>query len=201
MTGLPATPTRTSETPSAETPSTETPLTETPLTETPLTETPRWLTPRERRAWLSYLLMTQLLDNALDRQLQRDADIPHGYYLLLAMLSEAPGRAMRMTELAEITNSSQSRVSHAVARLEEAGWVRREKCPTDRRGSIAALTDAGYATVVAAAPGHVEAVRANLFDALTSDQVEQLLAIAESALDRLDPDGSARAARSIPKTG
>src|SRR3954469_3310736 len=154
MTGLPATPTRTSETPSAETPSTET-----PLTETPLTETPRWLTPRERQAWLSYLLMTQLMDNALDRQLQRDADIPHAYYLLLAMLSEAPGRAMRMTELAEITNSSQSRASHAVAPREDAGLVRREKCPTDRRGSIAALTDAGYAAVVAAAPGHVEAVR------------------------------------------
>jgi DNA-binding MarR family transcriptional regulator len=140
------------------------------------------------------------MDNALDRQLQRDADIPHAYYLLLAMLSEAPGRAMRMTELAEITNSSQSRVSHAVARLEDAGLVRREKCPTDRRGSIAALTDAGYAAVVAAAPGHVEAVRVNLFDTLTPDQVEQLIAIAESALDRLDPDGSVRAARSIPRT-
>ena len=157
--------------------------------------TPRWLTPRERHAWLSYLLMTQLLDGALDRQLQRDAAIPHAYYLLMAMLSEAPGRSLRMSELAEITNSSQSRVSHAVARLEEAGWVRRERCPTDKRGSIASLTGAGYAAVVAAAPGHVEAVRHHLLDALTPDQVEQLIGICEAALDRLDPDASIRDAR------
>jgi DNA-binding MarR family transcriptional regulator len=160
-------------------------------------ESPRWLTPRERHAWLSYLVMTQLLDGALDRQLQRDADIPHAYYLLLAMLSEAPGRALRMSELAEITNSSQSRVSHAVTRLEHAGWVLREKCPTDRRGNIARLTDAGYAAVVAAAPGHVAAVRENLFDALTAEQVEQLIAICEAALARLDPDGRARAAHAL----
>jgi DNA-binding MarR family transcriptional regulator len=160
-------------------------------------EPPRWLTPRERHAWLSYLVMTQLLDGALDRQLQRDADIPHAYYMLLAMLSEAPGRALRMSQLADITNSSQSRVSHAVARLEEAGWVRRERCPSDRRGSVARLTDAGYAAVVAAAPGHVAAVRANLFDALTPEQVEQLIGICEAALARLDPDASARAARSL----
>jgi DNA-binding MarR family transcriptional regulator len=160
-------------------------------------KSPRWLTPRERHAWLSYLVMTQLLDGALDRQLQRDADIPHAYYLLMAMLSEAPGRALRMSQLAEITNSSPSRVSHAVARLEEAGWVHREKCPTDRRGNVARLTDAGYAAVVAAAPGHVEAVRENLFDALSPEQVEQLIAICEAALARLDPDASARAARSL----
>jgi DNA-binding MarR family transcriptional regulator len=144
--------------------------------------------------------MTQLLEGALDRQLQREADIPHAYYLLLAMLSEAPDRALRMSELAEITNSSQSRVSHAVARLEEAGWVRREKCPTDKRGSVAILTDAGYAAVVAAAPGHVEAVRSNLFDALTPEQVEQLIGICEAALDKLDPDASIRAFRAAARS-
>ena len=94
---------------------------------------PRWLTDRERHAWLSFLATTSLLEDALDRQLQRDSDLPHAYYLLMAMLSEAPGRAMRMTQLAEITNSSPSRISHAVARLEEAGWVQRAKCPTDKR--------------------------------------------------------------------
>jgi DNA-binding MarR family transcriptional regulator len=158
---------------------------------------PRWLTDRERRVWLSYLLTSQLLEEALDRQLRRDAGLPHAYYLLMAMLSEAPGRALRMTDLAAITNSSQSRVSHAVARLENAGLVRREKCPTDRRSSIATLTDAGYAAVVAAAPGHVEAVRDSLFDALTPEQVDQLAAICEAALARLDPDGSSGTARTL----
>jgi DNA-binding MarR family transcriptional regulator len=156
---------------------------------------PRWLSAGERHTWLSYLLATQLLEDALDQQMRRDAGLPHGYYLLMAMLSEAPGRSLRMTDLAEITNSSQSRVSHAVARLEEAGLVRREKCPTDRRGNTAVLTDAGYAAVVAAAPGHVEAVRAHLFDALTPEQIQQLTAICEAVVGRLDPDGHARAGR------
>jgi DNA-binding MarR family transcriptional regulator len=152
-------------------------------------ESPRWLTPRERHAWLSYLVMTQLLDGALDRQLQRDADIPHAYYLLLAMLSEAPGRALRMSELAGITNSSQSRVSHAVARLEEAGWIRRERATDDKRGNVAVLTDYGYAMVVRTAPGHVAAVRDNLFDLLTDEQVQQLSEICAAVLDKLDPEG------------
>jgi DNA-binding MarR family transcriptional regulator len=106
--------------------------------------------------------------------------MPHAYYLLLATLSEAPGRALRMTDLAAVTNSSQSRISHAVARLEEAGWVRRKKCPTDRRGNIAALTDEGLAALVKAAPGHVAAVREHLFDALAPEQVEELTAICEA---------------------
>ncbi len=160
-----------------------------------MTSAPRWLTDRERQTWLAFLATTQLLDEALDRQLQRDAGMPHGYYMILAMLSEAPERKLRMSQLAEITNSSLSRLSHAVARLEEAGWVRREKCRTDKRGNIATLTDAGYAAIVAAAPGHVEAVREQLFDALTPEQVDQLGAICDAILDRLDPDGTRRAAR------
>ncbi len=156
---------------------------------------PRWLTAAERRTWLSYLLTTQLLDQALDRQLQRDAGMPHAYYMILAMLSEAPDRALRMSELADITNSSPSRVSHAVARLEEAGWVRRDRCPTDKRGNIAVLTDAGYRVLAEAAPGHVEAVRHHLFDALTAEQVDQLAGICDALLGRLDPDGAIRAAR------
>lgn len=160
----------------------------------------RWLTARERKAWLSYVLTTQLLDEALDRQMQRDADMPFAYYMVMAMLSEAPGRSLRMSDLAEITNSSQSRISHAVARLEEIGLVERTKCPTDKRGNIAILTDAGQAAVEAAAPGHVEAVRRHLFDALTDEQVDQLTAICEAALSRLDPDGSIRAAHN-PRRG
>jgi DNA-binding MarR family transcriptional regulator len=100
------------------------------------------------------------------------------------MLSEAPERSLRMTELASLTNSSQSRLSHAVARLEETGWVRRTRCATDKRGQTATLTDAGYEVVVAAAPGHVAAVRETLFDRLTPEQVRQLADICTAVLGR-----------------
>jgi len=92
-----------------------------------------------------------------------------------------------MSSLAEATNSSQSRISHAVARLEEAGWVRREQCPHDRRGLVAVLTDAGLAVLAEAAPGHVRAVREHLFDQLSPEQVRQLEAICRAALRQLDP--------------
>jgi DNA-binding MarR family transcriptional regulator len=141
---------------------------------------PRRLSEREQRAWRAFLATTQSLYDALDRQLQRDAGMPHAYYVLLAMLAEAPDRALRMTDLATVTNSAQSRISHAVARLEEAGWVRRKKCPTDRRGNIAVLTDEGFAALVKATPGHVATVREQLFDALAPEQVEALTAICEA---------------------
>jgi DNA-binding MarR family transcriptional regulator len=165
------------------------------------TDAPRWLDDRERRAWLSFITASHLLDGALDRQLSRDANMPHAYYMILAMLSEAPDRTLRMSALAERTSSSQSRISHAIARLEEVGWVRREKCPTDRRGNLAVLTPAGYETLASAAPGHVEAVRGYLFDVLEPEQVDQLAAICEAMLSRLDPDGALRAgARQAPES-
>ncbi|GAB1512786.1 MarR family winged helix-turn-helix transcriptional regulator [Actinophytocola sp. KF-1] len=134
----------------------------------------RWLSEREQDIWRSFLSATLGLTDALARQLQRDAGMPHAYYEILVALSEAPDRTMRMSELAGVRNSSRSRLSHAVARLEEAGWVRRRDCPTDKRGSFAMLTDEGYAALEAAAPGHVTEVRARLFDQLTPEQVEQL---------------------------
>ena len=87
------------------------------------------------------------LNERIERDLQQPAGMPHAYYLILAMLSEAPGRSLRMNQLAVVVEASQSRVSHAVARLEEQGWVRRERSPGDRRGQIAELTDAGWARV------------------------------------------------------
>jgi len=134
----------------------------------------RWLTEREQEIWRSFLSATLGLSDAMARQLQRDAGMPHAYYEILVALSEAPDRTLRMSELAGVRNSSRSRLSHAVARLEETGWVRRRDCPTDKRGSFAMLTDAGYAALEAAAPGHVNEVRARLFDQPTPEQVEQL---------------------------
>ena len=144
----------------------------------------RWLSPEEQQAWRAFLTATQQLFEELDRQLHRDAGLSHGYYEILVRLSEAPGRTLRMSELAERSMSSRSRLSHAVARLEEAGWVAREACPTDRRGLLATLTDEGFAVLAGAAPGHVRAVREHLFDRLSDDQVRQLREISQAVLDR-----------------
>jgi DNA-binding MarR family transcriptional regulator len=134
----------------------------------------RWLSEREQQIWRSFMSATIGLTDALARQLQRDAGMPHAYYEILVALSEAPDRTLRMSELAGIRGSSRSRLSHAIARLEETGWVRRRGCPTDKRGSYAILTENGFAALAAAAPGHVTEVREKLFDQLTPEQVEQL---------------------------
>jgi DNA-binding MarR family transcriptional regulator len=127
-----------------------------------------------------------VLFDALDRQLQGEAGIPHAYYEILVRLSEAAGRSMRMSELADRTRSSRSRLSHAVARLEERDWVRRRHCDTDRRGQVAELTDEGFAVLAAAAPGHVAAVRRHVIDRLNADQIAQLTAIGEAIIADTD---------------
>jgi DNA-binding MarR family transcriptional regulator len=137
----------------------------------------RWLSAEEQAVWRSFLVATQTLFSAVEGQLQRDYGIPHGYYEILVNLSEAPGRSLRMSQLAEASTSSKSRLSHAVARLEERGWVERLDCPTDRRGQVARLTDEGFAVLDAAAPSHVEQVRRSLFDRLTEVQIGQLATI------------------------
>ena len=155
------------------------------------TEETRWLTADEQLAWRAFLTACQTLFSTIDAQLLRDSDIPHGYYEILVRLSETPGRALRMTQLAEASTSSKSRLSHAVARLEERGWVRRADCPTDRRGQIAQLTDEGFAALAAAAPGHVDQVRRSLIDRLSPEQVEQLREIGAAIIEGTDPDVSA----------
>ena len=149
----------------------------------------RWLTDEEQRAWRAYLGATRRVFEELDRELQRDAGMPHTYYTILVALSEAPDRTLRMSQLADASGSSRSRLSHAVARLEEYGWVRRDSCATDRRGALATLTDEGFAALAAAAPGHVDGVRRHLFDRLTPEQVDQLRRISESVLGLNSSDG------------
>jgi DNA-binding MarR family transcriptional regulator len=143
---------------------------------------PRWLNAAEQNTWRDAIEAWQWLLAAVDAQLQRDSGMPLAYYEILVRLSEAPDRSLRMTQLAEASSSSKSRVSHAVARLEERGWVRRMDCPTDRRGQIAVLTDQGFAALSAAAPGHVEQVRQVLFDALSGEQLRQLDGISAAIL-------------------
>jgi DNA-binding MarR family transcriptional regulator len=142
----------------------------------------RWLDDQEQATWRAFLGATRALMDALDRELQHEAGMPHAYYEILVRLSEAPEHQLRMSELADACGSSRSRLSHAVARLEESGWVRRQDCPTDRRGQLAVLTEEGYQVLVEAAPGHVEGVRRHLFDRLTKEQVGQLREISDAIL-------------------
>ena len=146
---------------------------------------PRWLSGPEQRTWRSFLTANRLLFDRVERQLQQEAGLPHAYFEILVRLSEAPGRAMRMSELASTALSSRSRLSHAVARMEDAGWVRRKPCESDRRGQIAELTDAGLAQLESAVPSHVEEVRSLLFDALTETQREALLEVSDAIIDHI----------------
>ena len=148
-------------------------------------EQTRWLTDDEQLVWRAFVPMLQQLPAALDRQLQVDAGIPHTYYMILAMLSESPGQALRMSELADLTTTSQSRLSHAVARLEEQGWVERRPCPTDKRGQLALLTPAGFRRLAELAPGHVAEVRRIVFDGLTPAQLDALREIASTITGRI----------------
>ncbi|GAA5066557.1 MarR family winged helix-turn-helix transcriptional regulator [Streptomyces similanensis] len=150
--------------------------------------THRWLTADEQRVWRAYLHATTLLEDHLDRQLQRDAGMPHIYYGLLVKLAEAPRRRLRMTELARDAKITRSRLSHAVARLEKNGWVRREDCPSDKRGQFAVLTDDGRDVLRRTAPGHVAAVRQALFDRLSPEQQKSLGEIMQIVAEGLQPN-------------
>ncbi|GAA4866158.1 MarR family winged helix-turn-helix transcriptional regulator [Pseudonocardia benzenivorans] len=147
----------------------------------------RWLDDDEQRTWRAFLSATRLVFDRVERQMSQDSGMPQTYYELLVRLSEAPGRTLRMSTLADNALSSRSRLSHAVARLEENGWVRRSTCATDRRGAFAELTDEGMAALEAAAPGHVETVRATVFDPLTRAQQHALREASEALVTALAP--------------
>ncbi|MCU1526702.1 MAG: MarR family transcriptional regulator [Frondihabitans sp.] len=149
----------------------------------------RWLTSDERTAWVRFAAVLELLPGVLDSQLDRDENLTHFEYFVLAMLSEAPARTLRMTGLAARTNATLPRLSRVVSRLEDQGFVARSPCAEDRRATNATLTEAGWAKVVHAAPGHVGNVRAAVIDALSPEQVTQLAQISTQILSRLDPDG------------
>jgi DNA-binding MarR family transcriptional regulator len=144
----------------------------------------------ELASWVRLASVLELLPGALDAQLRRDAGLMHFEYFVLAMLSEAPQRTLRMSELAAQTNSTAPRLSHVVKRLEDRGLVERIPCPGDARATNARLTAAGWRKVREAAPGHVANVRQTVIDALTPEQVHELTGITEAILGRLDPEGT-----------
>ena len=150
-----------------------------------------WLDDEQLDAWVKLVAVVELLPGVLDHQLRRDSGLTHFEYFVLAMLSEASDRTLRMTALAQRTNATLPRLSHVVRRLEERGLVERHPCPEDGRATNARLTDDGWAVVVAAAPGHVATVRGHVIDVLTPpDSVQPALEeMAGALLERLDPEG------------
>mgnify|MGYP005994562561 FL=1 len=137
-------------------------------------DSPRWLSQEEQLAWRAYLDATRLLLRDLDNQLTRDSGISFTDFELLVVLSEAPDRRRRMSELADAVTTTRSGVTRAISRLVDCGWVRRVKCDDDKRGMSAELTEAGLNTLAAASPGHVEAVRKNMFDLVAPDDLAAL---------------------------
>jgi DNA-binding MarR family transcriptional regulator len=134
---------------------------------------PRWLTPQEQRAWRAHLAAHRLLLNQLDRELQ-NTGLSINDYEILVNLSEDPERRMRMSDLADATVQSRSRLSHQISRMESAGLVTRENCEDDRRGTYAVLTALGWETIAKVAPDHVASVRRHFIDRLTPDQVKEI---------------------------
>jgi DNA-binding MarR family transcriptional regulator len=146
-----------------------------------------WLDRRQLRAWIRLRAVLELLPGALDAQLRRDADVTEFEYWVLAMLSEEAGRTLRLTELARNTSATLPRLSHVVSRLEHRGLLERSPAAEDRRATNARLTEAGWAKVQEAAPGHVTTVRRHVVDALTDEQLAQLATISDAILATLDP--------------
>ncbi len=136
----------------------------------------RWLNPREMKAWRNYIIASRRMLEALDSDLA-GFELTMADYEVLAQLSDAPGRRLRMSELAEIAMVSKSRLSHRMKVMEAAGWVRREECPEDRRGYFAVMTDKGFKAIEKAAPTHVGSVRNRFLDHLSVKDQEDLAKI------------------------
>lgn len=150
-----------------------------------------WLTDRQQQVWRRYLAMWRMLNDRIERDMQQYAGMPLAYYLILAMLSKAPEGQLRMNRLADIVGFSQSRLSHAVTRLEQLGWVQRKQAAADKRGQIALLTGAGHARLVEVAPLHAATVRSIMFDPLDDDQLAAFDSICTTIL-RAQPDYEAQ---------
>lgn len=154
---------------------------------------PRWLTEDEERAWRGYRRMRALLDLQITRDLARDSGFSDADYDVLSNLSEVEGRRLRLNQLAALMLWSKSRLSHHVTRMQQRGLVTREECPSDARGAIIVLTDAGWEAIKAAAPTHVGSVRRHFIDLLSDEQIKALGDVAETVVGHLSAfeDGAA----------
>ncbi len=147
----------------------------------------RWLNAGQQQHWRAYITASTLLDEQLARELQAAHGLTMADYEILVRLSDSPTRRLRMSQLAERSLASRSRLSHQIDRMEKAGLVRREPCEEDRRGANAVLTDHGWKTLVEAAPTHVAGVREHLVDVLTDDEFAALGRACAKVADHLRP--------------
>ena len=151
-------------------------------------ERPPWLSDEERSAWLASAAIMITLPAALEARMQQEADLTFIEYMVLAVLSEHPDQTMQMSEIAAGVSASLSRLSHVVRKLEKRGLLRRSRVPGPGRRTNAGLTDAGYAKVVAAAPGHVAAVRDYFIDTLEVTDLAALRRIGTAVANRINPE-------------
>ena len=149
--------------------------------------TPRWLSAAEMKAWRRYIIASRRLLEALDSDLDSH-ELSMSDYEVLAQLSDAPDRRMRMSELADVAMLSRSRLSHRIKVMEQAGWVERQACPVDKRGSFAVMTNKGWKAIVAAAPDHVASVRSRFIDHLSNEDQAALAEIFERVTLSLNAD-------------
>lgn len=147
--------------------------------------TPRWLDETEQAAWRSWLKVMRLLPAHLEDRLHERHGLSMTDYQVMVEVSESAEHRLRMTELAQRTQLSKSRLSHQIGRMEQAGLIVRTQCPDDRRGQWAELTEAGWALLREAAPGHVDDVRELFFDLLTAEQARVLGEAHRKIADRL----------------
>lgn len=147
---------------------------------------PRWLTATEQQAWRSYLYGNLRLMEQLNREVQLNSELTLAEYRILVMLSEAPGRSLRMSDLADGVLSSRSRLTHQIRRMEQENLVRRVSCLDDGRGVNAELTDEGHRRLVEAAPSHVEDVRRNFIDLMTPEQMAVITEVFEKVQRVID---------------
>lgn len=160
---------------------------------TQLRKQPRWLTEAEQRDWRAFVSVLNLLPTQFERDLQQTHGLSMSDYEILVRLSESPDRSMRMSELAEFTLASRSRLTHQIDRLAEEGLVTRRACDSDRRGFLAVMTEKGWETLVQAAPDHVESVRQRLMDTITPEQFHELGVISRAILNALAPELQSKA--------
>ncbi len=149
---------------------------------------PPWLNDAEMRTWRAYLRAVNLIDRRLNEGLKTAADLAIEDYEVLVHLSETPERRLRMSDLSQRLVHSQSRLTQRVDRLAKRGYVSREKCPEDRRGTFACLTDEGFAALQATAPHHVRDVREALIDLVGTDEHEIVADVFERIIERLRQD-------------
>jgi DNA-binding MarR family transcriptional regulator len=160
-----------------------------------MTPAPAPLDDEEARAWKAYACAARRLFAQIDRDMQRDAGLPISYWELLRHLVDAPGRAMRMSDLAEATQSAPSRLTHAVSQLESSGLVQRRQCTTDRRGCYAALTEKGAEAVTAAGDAATQSLRTHFLGSLSPADLSRLRGLSEAILGHLGTGCEAPAVR------